>query len=65
MQQIKAVPRDVAEEKFPELKGQKLWGEEESYDHKEARQVNYVIYGPVDLQVVMQASKIFKSVKVV
>ncbi len=62
---IKAVPRAEAERLYPELRGARLWGEQESYDHKEARQVNYVIYGPVDLQVITQASRIFKSVKVV
>jgi hypothetical protein len=65
MIQIKAVPRDVAETKFPELKGEKIWGEQVSYDMKEAKGVHYIIYGPVDLQVITQASRIFKSVKVV
>lgn len=62
---IEPVPRAEAERLFPKLKGQPLWGEKESYDSKECAGLHYIVYGPIEVRAVAQATKMFKSVKVV
>lgn len=62
---VKPVPRDVAEAKFPQLKDQPLWGDKEEYTPEECGKIHYVVYGPVDLQTMATAHRMFKSVRIV
>jgi hypothetical protein len=65
MNKVKPVPRDVVESKFPELKGKPLWGDKKEYTPEECRELNYVAYGPIDLQGLAMAHRYFKTVKIV
>ncbi len=65
MQVIIPVPRAEAERLYPELRGQKIWGEQEEYSHKECKDIWWVVFGPVEIRALAQATRMFKGVKVV
>ena len=61
---IEPVPRAEIERIFPELTGQKFWGEEASYDPKDCSDIHYIVYGPIEPRALFEGRRLFKSVKV-
>ncbi len=62
---ITPVPRTEAERLYPDLRGQKLWGEQSEYDPAECHKVHWVVFGPVEPRALAQAQRLFKSARVV
>ncbi len=62
---ITPVPRAEAKRLYPDLRGQRLWGEQSEYDPAECRKVHWIVYSPVEPKALVQAMGLFKSARVV
>ena len=65
MRIIEPVPPVEIWRLFPELRGQKFWGDKESYDYKECADLHYIVFGPLEPRALVEAQRLFKSVRVV